>query len=116
MGYTARHDEITAIADLVHAARPEWEPSLVRIVLSAHAGQVDGTDLAIAALRCAQNLDYPTPKAIGWRGPHWRDLNTMPASATPRTRCRICQRTEPECYAVRPGPDDHPFTPAQVAS
>lgn len=116
MGYTAQAEQIAAIADLVYAERPEWEPSLVRIVLMAHAGQVDGTDLAVAALRCAQNRDYPTPKAIGWRGPHWRGLDTMPVTAAPRTRCRICGRTEAECYAVRPGPDDHPFSPVEAAS
>jgi hypothetical protein len=117
MGYTATRDELEHIAALVHQERPQWDSTVVMLVLTAHVGQVDGTDLAIAALRCAKNSDYPTPKAIGWRGPHWRGLDTVPPAAQFRPRCKICSRTEPECYAVRPGKgDDHTFTPRDVAS
>jgi hypothetical protein len=115
MGYTATHDELHMMATLVWHERPEWEPDLILVVLTSHAGQVDATDLAIAALRCAKNRDYPTPKAIGWRGPHWQGLNTMPPDVRPTTRCAVCGRTEADCYAVRPGPDDHRFTPKAVA-
>lgn len=116
MGYTARTEDLEHIAALVHLERPSWDPNLIKVILTSHAHQVDGTDLAIAALRCAKNLDLPTPKAIGWRGPHWRGLDTMPPNVQAPTRCLICGRPEPECYAVRPGPDDHPFSPTDTSS
>lgn len=117
MGYTARQAELSAIADLVFQERPEWDRNLIFVVLTSHVALVDGTDLAIAALRCAQNRDYPTPKAIGWRGPHWRGLDTMPIEVRAPDRCKTCGRTEPDCYAVRPGQgDDHTFEPRPRAS
>lgn len=117
MGYTARHETIDHIAALVWQERPEWDESLIKIVLHSHASIVDGTDLTIAALRCAQNRDYPTPKAIGWRGPHWRGLDTMPLEVRFPDTCTTCGKPEPRCYSERPGPrtgpnaDDHRFIP-----
>lgn len=116
MTYTAGHEAVESIAALVCAARPEWEHQLVKVILLSHAMQVDGTDLAIAALRCAANPDMPGPKAIGWRGPHWRDLGTCPPEMKRPEVCDICRKPEPRCWSERPGPDDHVFVPIARAS
>lgn len=113
--YHATADTISHLVALVAQARPDWDSGLVRIVLHSHADQVTGNDLAVAALRCAANPDMPTPKAIGWRGPHWDGLATMPVEVAPRERCSVCGKTEPRCYSVRPGlDDDHVFDPVPL--
>lgn len=112
MSYTATHDTLARIADLVHEERPEWDATVVRLVLVAHASTVTGTDLAIAALRAAANPDLPKPAAIGWRGPHWEGLATAPAGHQAGPRCDVCGKREPQCYGQRPGrDDDHAFSP-----
>lgn len=115
MGYTATHDTLSEIAALVHQERPEWETVLIRLVLEAHASTVAGTDLAIAALRAAQNRDLPKPAAIGWRGPHWSGLATLPVEHRAGPRCLVCGKREPDCWSQRPGiDDDHTFTPTRT--
>lgn len=108
--HAASVDDVGHIAALVANIRPDWDPGLVRVVLLSHRDQVDGADLAVAAIRAARNLNFRTPKSIGWRGPHWRDLDTQPiAVARDTRRCGICGKTEPRCYSERVGPDDHEF-------
>lgn len=112
MTYNLGSDGITHLAFLVHCERPDWDEYLVRAILGAHALQVNGTDLAIAALRAARNRDLPAPKAIGWRGPHWDGLDTKPAKMQDPERCDVCGKIEPDCWSQRPGRgDDHVFTP-----
>lgn len=112
MRYTASTETIEHIAALVEQVRPEWEPALVKIVLHSHTAHVDGNDLAVAALRAANDPRLPTPKAIGWRGPHWRDLDTKPPEVTDLQWCGICYKPEPRCVTERIGDDDHPFEPS----
>jgi hypothetical protein len=109
MTYNAGTDTVSHISALVCAARPDWDEWLVRAVLMSHAMQVDGNDLAIAALRAARNPDLPGPKAIGWRGPHWDGLTTKPPTIADPARCASCGKTEPFCYSRRVGDDDHVF-------
>lgn len=118
MTYTASTETLNHLAELIEQERPEWDPALVRYILSSHTASVAGTDLCIAALRCAQDRAMPSPKAIGWRGPHWRDLATMPSEVRSPDRCDTCGKPEPRCYSERPGrDDDHEFVPRQrVAS
>lgn len=112
MTYTAGPEAISSITALVVQARPEWDAGLVTVVLHSHAQHVDGSDLAVAAIRAARNPDLPGPKAIGWRGPHWRDLATKPVELRDPTRCTVCGKPEPQCYSHRPGiDDDHTFEP-----
>lgn len=116
MGYTASLDTLDLVARLVEQERPDWDPVLVKLVLHSHTSLVDGSDLAIAALRAAQNRDLPTPKAIGWRGPHWRDLATQPIEVRAAERCTTCGKPEPRCVMERPGrDDDHRFEPRRSA-
>jgi hypothetical protein len=111
--YTATTDTLDHIAALVVQTRPAWDLNLVRSILAAHAHQVDGADLAVAAIRCAMNLDLHWPKAIGWRGAHWDGLDTKPPEARNAPLCYICHKPEPRCYTERPGrDDDHHFEPA----
>lgn len=113
--FTAGLETIEHIAALVTAIRPSWEPGLVKLVLHSHTGVVNGADLAIAALRCAANEDMPYPKSIGWRGPHWDGLETMPLDVAPLDRCDVCGKTEPRCYSERIGiDDDHAFEPRRA--
>lgn len=111
--FTATADTLDHITALVCQVRPDWDRAVTLSILRSHAHQVDGGDLAVAAIRAAQVSDFRTPKAIGWRGPHWSGLETEPPEHTEsRTRCRICGKTEPRCYSERPGPgDDHTFEP-----
>lgn len=110
MTYTASAETVDHLAALVQQARPAWELTTIRLVLLAHAGTVDGTDLAIAALRAAIDPNLPSPKAIGWRGPHWRDLKTCPPSAAKSPLCWVCNKPEHRCYSERKGvDDDHAF-------
>lgn len=112
MRYQATTDTIDHIAALVFQVRPGWDPSLVRVVLHSHTAHVDGNDLAIAALRAAHDPNLPTPKAIGWRGPHWRDLDTKPPEVTDSVWCGICRKPEHRCVTERVGvDDDHAFEP-----
>ena len=112
MTYAPSIDTVEHLVALVLQAEPRWDPSLTRIVLINHSGQVDGTDLAIAALRAARSGKYPTPKSIFWHGPHWDGLDsTPPEHRESRARCSVCGRTEQRCYQVRHGDDDHRFDP-----
>lgn len=100
------------LSALVHAVRPDWPEYAVSSVLQAHASSVRLGDLCIAALRAAQDPTFRTPRTIGWRGPHWRGLETVPSDARPAERCDTCGKPEPRCLMERPGrDDDHPFTP-----
>lgn len=114
MTYTASPDTVRHIAALVEQTRPEWDEFLVRIVLHDLAPRVDGNDLAIAALRCAADPKLPTPKAIGWRGRHWRDLDSTPPDLGARPICRICGKPEHRCYDRKGIDDDHAFEPTNV--
>lgn len=110
--HTASDAEVQAITTLVLGTRPSWDEWQVRAVLSAHRGQVDAPDLAVAAVRCANDPNQISPKCIGWRGPHWRGLGTMPAQHRERLeRCHECGKPEDRCLTERPGPDDHDFVP-----
>jgi hypothetical protein len=110
--FTASLETIDHIVKLVETIRPGWDPGLVRVVLHSHANHVAGADLAIAALRCAADESMPYPKSIGWRGPHWDGLDTMPLDVAPLERCDTCGKVEPRCYSERVGiDDDHAFEP-----
>lgn len=110
--YTPTTDSLHAIALLVNQARPDWPPALVLSVLEGHATNVDGSDLAIAAIRAARTPTYRTPKTIGWRGPHWDGLTTQPAGMLPTARCGVCGKFEDRCLTQRIGlDDDHEFEP-----
>lgn len=104
-------DRLGSLVDLVYDARPEWDRGLIRLVIAAHVDQCHFSDLAIAALRAARRPEVRTPKAIGWRGPHWDGLTTKPRAVEHKERCFTCGKTEPRCMFDRPGPDDHVFEP-----
>lgn len=111
MRYHATTETIEHITQLVYQVRPGWDPALVRIILRSHVAHVDGNDLAIAALRCASNETMPGPKAIGWRGPHWRDLDTRPPEVKGVLWCEVCGKVESRCLTERWADDDHDFEP-----
>lgn len=107
-------ETVNHLVALIEQVRPDWDPSLVRVILLNHRTSVDAADLAIAAIRAARNVDIPTPKSIGWRGPHWDGAVTLPPAIAPREKCSVCGLTEERCYSIRPGrDDDHAFTPAR---
>ena len=104
-------EDIRSLAQLLGQVRPDWPTDLVSAVLYGHRDQVIGVDLAIAALRAAKNMKFPTPVAIGWRGPHWDHAKVKPPAVRSGRRCRTCGRPEPSCYTTRYGDDDHVFEP-----
>lgn len=110
--HTASTEDISHVVALVANVRPDWDSGLVRLVLLSHRDQVDAADLTVATIRAAQNLDFRTPKSIGWRGPHWDGARTKPDAIVERARCTTCGKTESRCYSERPGgwaTDDHEF-------
>lgn len=112
--FTPTELTLNQIAELVVQTRPDWEIHEVRSILRSHAHQVDGADLAVAAIRCATNRDYHRPAAIGWRGPHWDGLGTLPPQAQNSPPCDVCNKPESRCYGERVGKDDdHDYTPRQ---
>ena len=110
---TATDEDLEALATLVYSLRPrmDWERWLIRQVLATHRHTIDLADLAEAAVRCARDSQLSTPKAIIFRGKHWRDLDTAPPHVTGGPRCTTCGKVEARCLTERPGPDDHPFEP-----
>lgn len=112
--HTASPMELDHIEFLVWCTRPGWDRGVIRAALLAHKDQVDAADLAVAALRCARNPEFRTPKAIGWRGPHWDGLHTKPHDTYLRLpTCSICGKREDLCQTTRVGvDDDHEFEPA----
>lgn len=112
--YHPTHETLTHIAALVSQARPDWAEGLVLAVLESHAHQVDGSDLAIAAIRAALTPTFHTPKTIGWRGPHWDGLRSMPPGMMSSRRCGVCGKFEDLCLTTRIGvDDDHEFEPVE---
>lgn len=111
--HRASNNDLDYLALLVTSIRPSWDHNLVRVVLYSHADQVDCSDLAIAAIRAAQDPHNETPKSIGWRGPHWDATVTKPRWMADRRRCLVCGKNEARCYGERPGlDDDHQFEAA----
>lgn len=109
----ATPEDVDHLSALVSSIRPDWQAWLVRQVLAAHRDRVDLADLSEAAVRCARDSQLSTPKAITFRGAHWRGLDTAPPEITGGPRCDTCGKREPQCLTERPGPDDHPFEPTR---
>lgn len=108
----ADHHARVALAEIIIKIRPAWPHWLICSVLQAHAHNVTLEDLTIAAVRVAMDKTIDTPKAIGWKSRHYRDLDTAPMIVSKqRERCDICGKTEERCVTDRPGPDDHVYTP-----
>lgn len=106
-------DDLAALAVFVGHLRPDWPSPVVAGVLMAHRDQADAGDLAVAAIRAAQNPEYRTPKVIGWRGPHWDGARRKPNQAD-YYRCGICGKPEDRCTMERIGrDDDHAFEPTK---
>lgn len=108
------------LVDLVHSLRPDWDKWMVRSVIQSHAHAHALADLVVAATRYAADPTNRDPRGIGWRGKHWRDLDTEPTrnGVNQRVRCYTCGKTEDRCLTERPGPDDHEFEatlPADMA-
>ena len=109
--HQASSEDLHSIAQLVSHIRPDWPRAIVESVLQAHAHQVHAGDLAVAAIRAAQNVEYHTPKTIGWRGHHWDGAVTKP-NEVQLHRCLVCGKREDRCAMERPGrDDDHAFEP-----
>lgn len=109
------HEDRVHLAELVVAVRPKWERWLVLSILQSHSHNVTLVDMTIAAMRIANDPTIDTPKAIGWKNKHYRDLDTAPAIVTKhRERCDVCGKPEERCLTERPGPDDHDYTPTSA--
>lgn len=113
MTYEPGAETVGHLVALACQERPDWDPGLTRVVLLDLAKRVSGNDLAIATLRVAADPTLP-PKAIGWRGKHWRDLDTCPPELERPARCGVCGKPEPRCLVERIGiDDDHAFEPTR---
>ena len=103
MGYVSEltKDQADAIALFIHdAVRPDWD--VAGIVRALGAARAKGTagDVAVAAIRAAQNADNRTPGVIPLGGPHWAATAAPTArrEVPPRNRtCATCYLGEDEC-------------------
>ena len=118
MTYAPSHETTDHLIALAVQERPDWEPGLVRLVLDDLVRKgVTGTDLAIATLRLAADPKRLPVKAIGWRGIHWRDLDSTPPEVQLSARCLVCGKPEHRCLTERPGgDDDHEYEPGLVGA
>ncbi len=112
--HRATTQDLASIVQLVSEMRPDWDSNLISLVLIAHRDQVDAADLAVAAIRAAQDPEHRTPKVIGWRGHHWDGARTKPPRIRDLEICGVCGKPEDRCYSERPGhDDDHDFEPTR---
>jgi hypothetical protein len=93
-------EQATALADLVHLLRPEWDRAGIFTALG-HCQKLNPFDVAMAAIRAAASPDVRTPGVIpNTRGDHWHEKvapPTSPRPPKPHEACRVCGRHHDAC-------------------
>lgn len=81
-----------ALAALVHALRPDWDPAGIMAALRSASGLGESHEVAIAAVSAAAEKSNRTPAVIALDGLHWRRAKPD-ATPTPgpgrRARCTV---------------------------
>ena len=97
---TSQLDQATAraLAALVHALRPDWDATGIMAALGKVRDRGSAVDVAIAALRVADDPKNRTPAVIVLAGDHWAaPTQTRAASTVPRAGAVRCTIPGHEC-------------------
>jgi hypothetical protein len=98
------HPTLFAIAELIHQLRPDWDkPGLLTHLDTARLRvSVTPADLAIAAVKAADNPANRTPAVIPLDGEHWREHNRPLTTPQPPPMCKTCHQPHDPQHC--PGP------------
>lgn len=109
--------QATALAELIHALRPEWDAPGVLAAIGEARDVGPAPMVAIAAIRAATTPTNRTPAVIPMEGAHWRTDPGSPAARFPDPgpdrRCSICSEREDVCRSR--WATDHAFESAARA-
>lgn len=102
MMMTITRDQAEALAELVHALRPEWDPQGILAALAKARDRADAPTVAIAAIRAAATPTNRTPAVIPLSGDHWIDPAVTPSStgAVPGPSDARCDEPGHEHYRL----------------
>ncbi|MDA8439383.1 MAG: hypothetical protein M0Z51_11075 [Propionibacterium sp.] len=81
-----------ALAALVHALRPEWEPAGIMTALATARDRGDVFEVAQAAIYAASVKANRTPAVIPLAGEHWTRGRALGASGTTDVRFERCDK------------------------
>ena len=84
-------DRADALTALIHALRPDWDATGIMAALGKVRDRGSAVDVAIAALRVADDPKNRTPAVIVLAGDHWAaPAQTRAASTVPRAGAARC--------------------------
>ena len=89
---TMDRPQAQALAALVHALRPEWEPAGIMTALAAARDRGDVFEVAQAAIHAASVKANRTPAVIPLAGEHWTRGRALGASGTTDVRFERCDK------------------------
>jgi len=91
-----------ALAELIHALRPEWDARGVLAHIREARDRGPADVVCIAAIRAAATPTNRTPAVIPLSGDHWIDPAVTPSStgAVPRPTDRRCTEPGHEHYSL----------------
>jgi len=107
-----------ALTALLHQLRRDWGLAGIAAAVRKASLNASATDVAVAACRCAANLEMRTPALIAGPGPHWQGtpagtrlapVMCVEHPAEPAGRCLTCHelaRPKPDGFTV-PKRDRH---------
>jgi hypothetical protein len=103
------HPALTAIAELLHHIRPDWDKPGILTHLDTARLRVGVTPatLAIAAIKAAANPTNRTPAVIPLDGDHWREHVRPLVTPQPPGKCQVCHG-----YHTPDAPHNRPYTPS----
>lgn len=114
---TLTTEHIEALANAIHAIRPQWHARSLNTLITRLAAEYDGRDLWRAAHAAAKDPSVRTPAGIEWRVEEWAP-GSEDGGKSKTDRCTVCGKTEDRCQWERPKaaePDDHVFLSAAAA-
>lgn len=89
---TMDRPQAQALAALVHALRPDWEPAGIMTALAAARDRGDVFEVAQAAIHAASVKANRTPAVIPLAGEHWTRGRALGASGTTDVRFERCDK------------------------
>lgn len=89
---TMDRPQAQALAALIHALRPEWEPAGIMTALAAARDRGDAFEVAQAAIHAASVKANRTPAVIPLAGEHWTRGRALGASGTTDVRFERCDQ------------------------
>ena len=113
---TLGKEQAQALTRLVHLLRPAWSEEGIYAAL-AKCQPLDAYDVALAAIRAAQDSKVRTPGVIPTRGSHWNELEPTAPKVRMLPRIERRNRTCDTCGATDGcRPPAHEFVPLDHAT